>query len=77
MVTFALGREIVVQLVESRMSNGRKHPVLTATRLTRSQRATVDFAAKLEGVTVTELLREAALRVAREKVEQHISRDGS
>ena len=55
------------------MAQGRTHPILTATRLTKSQRATVDFAAKLEGISVTEWLREAALQLARERLERHLS----
>ncbi len=54
------------------MAQGRTHPILTATRLTKGQRATVDFAAQLAGVSVTELLREAALQLAREHVERHV-----
>ena len=55
------------------MAQGRTHPILTATRLTKDQRATVDFVANLKGITVTELVREAALQLAREHVERHFS----
>ena len=58
------------------MAQGRTHPILTATRLTKDQRATVDFVANLKGITVTELLREAALHLAREHVERHLSATG-
>ena len=55
------------------MAQGRIYPILTATRLTEVQRATVDFATDLDGVSVTEFLREAALKSARERVELHLS----
>lgn len=57
------------------MAHGRTFPVFTATRLTEEQRATVDFAARLEGTTITDFLRRAALREARERVAQHVHGD--
>jgi len=46
----------------------RKHAVLTATRLTERERALVDMAAKMEGVTVKDLIRGIVLPAVSERV---------
>ncbi len=46
----------------------RKHPILIATRVTPRERALIDAAAGLDGVTVKDLLRRIVLPAAAERV---------
>lgn len=50
----------------------RTHPVLVATRVTAPQRALIEAAAKAKGMTITELVREALLPVARQAIEDSL-----
>ena len=49
-------------------TDNRKHPVLTATRFTHRERALVNLAAEIEGVTVKDLLRGIVLPAVAERV---------
>jgi uncharacterized protein (DUF1778 family) len=60
----------------------RKHPILTATRLTANERALVNAAAELEGITVKDLIRsivlpEVAERVTRSAEELRVTVEGA
>lgn len=52
------------------MAKGLK--VLTATRLTPEERATVDLAAKIEGETVSAFLRRVGMNAARDAVLERV-----
>ncbi|MFC1791914.1 hypothetical protein ACFL0I_05595 [Gemmatimonadota bacterium] len=46
----------------------RRFPVLTATRFTEAERALIDAVARVEGVTVTTLLRRMVLPQVRDRL---------
>ncbi len=49
----------------------RRHPLMVATRVTRTERALIDAAAEAKGVTVTEFLRDIVLPAVGREVAAH------
>ena len=59
-------------MVKNETKTAQGHSVATACKLTRTDRLTVDYAAQLEGISVSELLRRTVLAAARETVTRHL-----
>ena len=52
---------------------GTTHLIPTATKLSEHQRLTVNFAASLDSITVSELLRRTVVQAAEERIQRHLS----
>ena len=50
----------------------RRYPVVVATRVTTSERALIDAAAAMDGLPISELVRNAVLPAVRERLEREM-----